>query len=82
MAALHGQISKTDSDRGKASTVGHKGLQAVLQTWDGAIHVELRKDNTFDIFLGPHTSEGPPRFHVASGDVEKMQLWLPEGQDQ
>lgn len=78
MAALHGLIHKDNKDRGKHSTIAHKSITAELQTWNGRIIVELKKDDTYEIRMSTHSSEGNFQVLVASGSVNMKHITLAE----
>jgi hypothetical protein len=67
MAALHATTEKDNSDRGKHSTTAHREIRTEVQTWNGAISILVRKDDSFEITVGPHTSESRSRRVLATG---------------
>jgi hypothetical protein len=74
VAALHATVEKDGSNRGKHSTTAHHHIEARLQTWNGSITVELRADDTFQIFLGKHSSES-----MSAGDLVLRGMVGPNG---
>lgn len=65
MAALLGRIQ---GSRGPVTRLGHQTIDAKLETWHGAIAVELHADGCFSVYIGP---KSVPASLIAQGNVNE-----------
>jgi hypothetical protein len=79
MAKLYGFL---ESERGKPATkMGHRLMESTVQCWEGGVHVQLRPDGKFEVWVaappvGGARPKARPTVLLAEGYV---QAYLDEG---
>lgn len=68
MANLYGRLQGA---RGEATRTGHTDIESKLETWEGSIRTVLKKDGTFEVFIG---SKSSPHLPCLTGNVETREV--------
>jgi hypothetical protein len=67
MAALYGRMY---GEKGVVTRTAHQDITSHLETWDGSILTNLKKDGRYEVYIGEKDS---PKILVATGNVNETE---------
>lgn len=67
MSALYGRMQ---GERGQVTRTAHHNITVTLETWEGKISVNLRRDGSFTVEVGDKYAGGFGMLPVVSGSIE------------